>query len=58
MDIADIINEAGEILDVAQTKYDGGADTDALESLFKLREFLNAQPELEAGGAAKERYSS
>ncbi|MBA7610296.1 hypothetical protein ES703_17503 [subsurface metagenome] len=45
-----LITEACELINQAVTEQGFGRPDDAQASLVKLRELLNAEPELEAGG--------
>lgn len=51
MDISELLIEAYKLLDAAQVDDGTGYRNNAIKQLAKLRELLNSQPELEAGGA-------
>lgn len=59
MDYLSVLRKTGEILNDAWRKYNGGDYVSCTSHLASLREFLNEQPELEAGGACEsEKLSS
>jgi len=53
MDISKLLIDSYRLLCKAQTNEDLGFEDSAIKSLVKLRELLNSQPELEAGGACE-----
>lgn len=58
MHLFDLLYECEKIL--GEARFLAGRDNGfrSIEELVKLRELLNSQPELEAGGATEERSSS
>lgn len=57
VNISELLIEAYQLLDAAQIEDGMGKEDVAIEYLVILRKRLNEQPELEAGGAKKERTS-
>ena len=53
MNVTNVLIEAYQLLDAAQVEDGMGKEDVAIENLVKLRELLNSQPELEAGGASR-----
>lgn len=53
MNVNLLVTEVGNFARTADTHYRNDRIDDAREQLVKLREYLNNQPELEAGGATE-----
>lgn len=54
MEMTELLNQVSRLISTASTRNQNGHPDDATRSLVELRELLNAQPELEAGGALEE----
>ena len=58
MNMSPLLNEAERLLDEARFNYEKQVHVKAERCLVALRELLNSQPELEAGGSCQKEGSS